>query len=92
MQLAYPSYSPEYVEEHRLKVSVYPNPYKIDAGYREMRYEDPNREGFKERTRRIHFVNLPPECTIKIFSLDGDLIRELHHPSSRFSDTPSHTA
>jgi len=92
MQLAYPSYSPEYVEEHRLKVSVYPNPYRSDAGYREMRYEDPNREGFKERTRRIHFVNLPPECTIKIFSLDGDLIRELHHPTSRFSDTPSHTA
>ncbi len=92
MQLAYPTYSPEYVEEQRLPVSVYPNPYKIDAGYREMGYEDPNREGFKERTRRIHFVNLPPECIIKIFSLDGDLIRELHHPSSRFSDTPSHTA
>ncbi len=42
--------------------------------------------------RRIHFVNLPPKATIKIFSLDGDLIRELHHPESRFSDTPSHTA
>ncbi len=92
MQLAYPTYSPEYVEEQRLKVSVYPNPYKIDAGYRQRGYEDPNREGFKERVRRIHFVNLPPKATIKIFSLDGDLIRELHHPSSRFSDTPSHTA
>jgi hypothetical protein len=92
MQLAYPTYSPEYVEKQRLKVSVYPNPYKIDAGYRQRGYEDPNREGFKERVRRIHFVNLPPKATIKIFSLDGDLIRELHHPSSRFSDTPSHTA
>ena len=92
MQLAYPTYSPDYVEENRLKVSVYPNPYKIDAGYRQSGFEDPNREGFKERTRRIHFVNLPPKATIKIFSLDGDLIRELHHPESRFSDTPSHTA
>jgi len=92
MQLAYPTYSPDYVEQNRLKVSVYPNPYKIDAGYRQRGFEDPNREGFKERTRRIHFVNLPPKATIKIFSLDGDLIRELHHPESRFSDTPSHTA
>ncbi|MFC1475910.1 hypothetical protein ACFLQW_02805 [Candidatus Zixiibacteriota bacterium] len=92
MQQAYPTYSPDYVEENRLKISVYPNPYRIDGGYRQKGYEDPNREGFKERVRRIHFVNLPPKATIKIFSLDGDLIRELHHPASRFSDTPSHTA
>jgi len=92
LQLVYPSYSPDYVAAKRMKVSVYPNPYKIDARYRERRFEDPNREGFKERTRRIHFVNLPPKATIKIYSLDGDLIREIHHPESRFSDTPSHTA
>ncbi len=92
LQLAYPTYSPEYVQQNRLNVSVYPNPYKIDATYRGRGYEDPNHEGFKERVRRIHFVNLPPKATIKIFSLDGDLIRELHHPESHFSDTPSHTA
>ena len=92
MQLAYASYTPDYVHEKQLQVMVYPNPYRIDGGYREKGYEDPNREGFKERTRRIHFVNLPERATIKIFSLDGDLIREIHHPDDRFSDTPSHTA
>jgi hypothetical protein len=92
MQLAYASYSPNYVQEKKLRVSVYPNPYRIDGKYREMGYEDPNHVGFKERTRRIHFVNLPERATIKIFSLDGDLIREIHHPDDRFSDTPSHTA
>jgi len=92
MQLAYPSYSPDFVLEKRLEVGVYPNPYKIDAGYRAQGFEDPNREGFLERTRRIHFVNLPPRATIKIFSLDGDLIREIQHPDSRLSDSPSHTA
>lgn len=92
MQLAYASYTPDFVAEKKLKVSVYPNPYRIDGQYREMGYEDPNRDGFKERTRRIHFINLPPRATIKIFSLDGDLIREIHHPNDRFSDTPSHTA
>ncbi len=92
MQLAYASYSPDFVTEKKLKVSVYPNPYRIDGRYRAMGYEDPNHDGFKERTRRIHFINLPPKATIKIFSLDGDLIREINHPDSRFSDTPSHTA
>ncbi len=89
---AYALNEPDEVDFQSLNVSVYPNPYKIDANYRGRGFEDPLKEGFKERERRIHFVNLPPECTIKIFSLDGDLIRQLHHPTSRFSDTPSHTA
>jgi len=29
--------------------------------------------------RAIHFANLPPKCTISIFSIDGDLVREIHH-------------
>ena len=28
---------------------------------------------------RIHFANLPRVCTIYIYSLDGDLIRQLEH-------------
>ena len=92
MQLAYPSYSPEHVAEKKLEVVVYPNPYKIDGQYRTRGFEDPNREGFLERERRIHFVNLPPRATIKIFSLDGDLIREIEHPHHILSDSPSHTA
>jgi hypothetical protein len=92
LQLVYPTYSPDYLQQHRLQIAVYPNPYKIDAGYRRMGYEDPNREGFLERTRRIHFANLPPQATIRIYSLDGDLIREIHHPDVYLSDTPSHCA
>ncbi len=92
IQLAYPTHSPESVQEQKLDVSVFPNPYKLDENYRGQGFEDPNREGFRERMRRIHFINLPPECTIKIFTLDGDLVRQIHHPTSRFSDTPTHTA
>jgi len=29
--------------------------------------------------RKVTFANLPAKCTIKIFSLDGDLIREIRH-------------
>ncbi len=92
LQAVYPLNPPEAVADKNLKIVVYPNPYRINAGYRRRQYEDPNREGFPERVRRINFTNLPPEATIRIFSLDGDLIRKLHHPDSRFSDSPSHMA
>jgi hypothetical protein len=91
-QLAYPAYTAQVVEQEGLKASVYPNPYKISADYRGRGYEDPFMQGWSERDRRIHFVNLPAEATIKIFSLDGDLVREMHHPDPNLSDSDSHLA
>jgi len=63
-----------------LDVFVYPNPYRIDADYAALGFE--NRTGEitdPERARRVHFANLPPVCTISIFSLDGDLVRTFKH-------------
>jgi hypothetical protein len=52
----------------------------MDAGYRYYGFEDREQSGDPvDRTRTIHFANLPPKCTIRIFSLDGDLIREIVH-------------
>jgi hypothetical protein len=31
--------------------------------------------------RRVDFVNLPPECTIKIFTMSGHLVQEIEHDS-----------
>ncbi|MBU2626724.1 MAG: hypothetical protein KKG33_14305, partial [candidate division Zixibacteria bacterium] len=59
-----------------------------DGRYADARFEDPMRTGFVDHERRIHFVNLPAQCKISIFTLDGDLVRELDHPG-RFSDTDS---
>jgi len=87
----YASYSSERAAEQREKVVVYPNPYKISANYRGRGYEDRERLGWGERSRRIHFINLPAVCTIKIFTIDGDLVREIHHPDSRLSDTQWHS-
>lgn len=78
------------VAEEGLDVIVYPNPYRIDGKYKENGYEGRdyidndgklvNQNGLPDdRTRSIHFINLPPRCTIRIFSLDGDLIREIEH-------------
>ena len=58
---------------------VYPNPYIISEDYIEGGFE--NRDGSlaEERSRRLHFTNLPKVCTIYIYSLDGDMIREIDH-------------
>ena len=67
------------IKEEGLNVIVYPNPYRIDQNYRQFYegWEQPNM--IAERTRALHFTNLPHRCTIRIFSLDGDLIDEVEH-------------
>ena len=89
-RLAFPFYSANVVEDSNLQVTVFPNPYKISDDYRGSRYEDQFRRGWTERDRRLHFVNLPSRATIKIFTLDGDLVREiLHEPGGTFSESTS---
>ncbi len=74
-----------------LQIVVYPNPYRIDANYRARGFEGLNQEDrWSERVRRIHFANIPPKCTISIFSLDGDLIREIHHDKDPSDPTARH--
>ncbi len=76
--MEYPQVSSDTAMAQGLEVFVYPNPYRIDADYASMGYE--NREQIDpERARRIHFMNLPRVCTISIYSLDGDLIKRLEH-------------
>jgi hypothetical protein len=93
---AFPLYSADVVVDSSMKVFVYPNPYKTlytDAfgnttSYFLQRYEGPGLSQMDERERRIWFANLPDTATIRIYSLDGDLIREIHHPDkflSRYS-------
>ncbi len=40
----------------------------------------------------IHFANLPPECTIRIYTLDGDLVRELTHDVDPQDPTSGHAS
>jgi len=78
--IAYPLESTNNVLENDLETFVYPNPYRGDGDYRARGFEgrgDADRP--TDRTRRVHFANLPPRCTIRIYSLDGDLVRELNH-------------
>jgi hypothetical protein len=63
------------------KVYVYPNPYKITntSFYLEQGYEDPDRSGNTQLDRRIWFSGFPAKSTVRIFSLDGDLVRQLEY-------------
>ena len=73
--LVYPIDPPELVKEKKEKVIVYPNPYRIDGNYAASGYEP----GTGNFDKRINFINLPPKCTIRIYTLDGDLVRTIEH-------------
>jgi hypothetical protein len=76
---SYAQSSVEDVEEQQLDVYVYPNPWRSDADYLERGFENRDQTQINSRSHRIHFTNLPRVCTIKILSLDGDLIRTIEH-------------
>ena len=89
----YPQPSPDYVAANHPKVYVYPNPYRMDGDYRKTGYEGRGlgeRDDSDDRVRQIHFVNVPPQCTIRIYSLDGDLVRELDHNVDSSIPTATH--
>jgi len=79
-QTTYALASEAAIAEDHLEVFVYPNPYRLDADYRETGYEGRTESDRPlNRTRDIHFANLPERCTIRIYTLDGDLVRTIDH-------------
>jgi hypothetical protein len=57
------------------KVYVYPNPYKVAAAW----------DGSGDRERLLWFANLPARCTIKIYTLAGDLVKTLNHDAATYN-------
>jgi len=62
------------------KIRVVPNPYVVTA-----QWELPNPYSNGRGERKIEFINLPPKCTIRIFTVDGDLVKALYHESNPLS-------
>ncbi len=95
---AYPLETADGVAQQNLQVFVYPNPYRIDQNYRDRGFEGLDTLGQRlsrqqrpdDRTRRIHFANLPPKCNINIYSLDGDLVREIVHDKDPSDPNSTH--
>ena len=63
-------------------IHVVPNPYVGQSKFDGKREDDDK----GDKSRRIWFVNLPERCTIKIFTLAGDLVDVLHHDGEGIED------
>jgi len=59
------------------RIKVVPNPYIVSS-----LYEPEFGELRREPLRQLQFINLPNECTIYIFTLDGDLVKTIRHNSN----------
>jgi len=57
-------------------VKVVPNPYIISATWERKRLGDSR---YGEPVRDIAFTNLPAQCTINVYTLDGTLVRTIEH-------------
>lgn len=53
------------------KVRVVPNPYIVNAKWEQI-----------ENNRRLRFMFLPPECTISIYSVSGELVKKIEHSNN----------
>ncbi|MGB9824288.1 MAG: hypothetical protein ACPLN0_05205 [Candidatus Hydrothermia bacterium] len=56
------------------KIKVVPNPFVARASW-----DTPTPQGLIKH--KVQFINLPPRCEIRIYTLDGDLVRTLYHDS-----------
>ena len=61
-------------------VKVVPNPYLVRAGW-----------DLDNDYQRVQFINLPTECTIKIYTIAGDLVKTILHLGPYQSGFDSHT-
>jgi hypothetical protein len=57
-----------------LEVGVYPNPYRVNAAW----------DGSTNRTRRLNFYNLPPRSEIRVYTLAGEIVKEMLHEADSY--------
>ena len=61
-------------------VKVVPNPYLVRAGW-----------DIDNDYQRVQFINLPTECTIKVYTIAGDLVKTISHAEPYQPGFDSHT-
>ncbi len=72
-----PVISRETIRNEMNRIRVVPNPYVVSSLY-ELEFGELRQEPL----RQIQFINLPPECTIYIFTVDADLVKTIYHNST----------
>ncbi len=69
-----PKYDESLAKSDLDKISVVPNPYVVSNEFEPVNYYDQGRGD-----RALHFVNLPIKCTIRIYTLSGQLVDVIEH-------------
>jgi len=83
IKLKAPSFSVTKAKDELDRIKVVPNPYVVAAAW-EPEVEEPTmaqRAVGAEHRRKICFIHLPPKCTIRIFTLSGELVKVIEHDS-----------
>ena len=57
------------------RVGVYPNPYRVGAAW----------DGGTNRTRRLNFYNLPARAEIRVYTLAGEVVKDMVHESDTYN-------
>jgi len=68
-----PSFNREKATSDLNKIAVVPNPYVGAASW------EPQTSSVGRGERRIYFINLPGECTIRIYTVSGHLVQTIEH-------------
>ncbi len=58
-----------------LQPGVYPNPYRVAAAW----------DGTTAKTHKLVFYNLPPRCTITVYTASGDIVAVLDHDAAQYN-------
>ncbi len=57
-------------------VAVVPNPYAAAASW------EPTTQQVGRGERRVYFIHLPAKCTIRIYTISGNLVQTIYHNST----------
>ncbi|MBN1995948.1 hypothetical protein JW935_00250, partial [candidate division KSB1 bacterium] len=74
-----PEYDESLATSNLEKISVVPNPYIVTNEFEPVNYYDQGRGD-----RALHFVNLPVKCTIRIYTLSGQLVDVIEHSTDLY--------
>ena len=73
--LAIPAPAPGEMDGNHGAVTVFPNPYRVEAAWD---------QGQNVRDHYLWFANLPPRCQLRIFTLSGDLVFDTHFDGASY--------
>lgn len=69
--------NPDKAKTDLKRIRVVPNPYNVTT-----RFEPETAYSSGRGPRQVRFIHLPRECTIRIFAVDGTLVRRIEHNSA----------